>query len=327
MMAKLARRGRAGRWISDALTENIGLKLVALVMAVALFYIVRGAEDASRTMYVEVVPTLPPLESRKVLISEVPDRVRLTLRGSRSILQSVRRQDIEPVQIDLTDTTRRYYYIEPTIFEMPPGVTIEQTTPASIPLTWAERTERRVAVSANLVGDPPPGLMVVEPVSVDPPRVMVEGPHTEVDPMSRVSTEPIDIGALPPGDHVRLVPIEALPVHTVVEGVTAVRVRFSIAPAIAERQLTAVGVSIVGGTGRILTRPSTVNVTLKGSVEEIERLDPAGVVAYVDVTELPPGVQSRLVPVRFRGLPEGVDVVHVEPAELLVAVLRAARRE
>ena len=73
-------------FLMRALTEHIGLKLVALVASVGLFVIVRGTEDAQISISVDVVALLPPPSTERMLVSEIPDEIRVTLRGSRSVL-------------------------------------------------------------------------------------------------------------------------------------------------------------------------------------------------------------------------------------------------
>src|SRR6478609_5916422 len=85
------------------LTENVGLKAMSLVVAVFLFSVVRGAEKAQRSVLVDVVAVLPPETVPRILTSDLPAKVRLTLRGSRSLLNSVRTDDLGPIQLDLSE--------------------------------------------------------------------------------------------------------------------------------------------------------------------------------------------------------------------------------
>ncbi len=86
-------RTTAGRALRKALTENVGLKIISLVAAIVLFSLVRGSEDAQRSVFVDVVATLPSPASGKILIGEIPDKVKVTLRGSRSLLNSIGRNE------------------------------------------------------------------------------------------------------------------------------------------------------------------------------------------------------------------------------------------
>lgn len=297
-------------------TENMTLKIVSIVAAIVLFSIVRGAEDAQRSMFVDVVAILPPAEGGKVLVSEVPDRIKLTLEGSRSLLNAIRREDLE-VQMDLTDADLRYYYFDPAAFDLPAGVRIVQMAPASVPLTWADRIERRVPIEAQIYGNLPPGLSVEE-VSVAPGRVLLRGPRNEVDPLSSVETQPIDVTGLDPGQHVRRVRLERAPPHSGYVGEPMIEVRFQIVRELEERRLEELELSAVGA-GRVQSiRPGQVTVLLRGTRASLAQLDPEAVLPWVQLPEDAEGTVA--LPVQVRGLPPGVEVVRVDPAEALVAV-------
>lgn len=97
-------------FLMRALTDHLGLKLVALVASVGLFVIVRGTEDAQISISVDVVALLPPPSTERMLVSEIPDEIRVTLRGSRSVLNAVRRDGMQPIQMDLRDASAHFYY-------------------------------------------------------------------------------------------------------------------------------------------------------------------------------------------------------------------------
>ncbi len=300
-----------------AFQENLTLKIMSLIAAIVLFSLVRGAEDAQRSMFVDVVAILPSADSGKILISEIPDRVKLTLQGSRSLLNSIRREDLE-IQVDLTDTQLRYYYFDPASLDLPAGVQIVQMAPASIPLTWADRIERRVPVEPQLVGTPRPGLSVAGPTSIEPDRVLLRGPQNEVDPLAALETEPIDVSGLDPGEHVRRVRLERPPPHSSYVGEPIIDVRFEVVRELEERTLEDLAVATIG-PGRVVVRPAEADVVLRGSQAVLDAIDPGAVVPWVDVDD--PALSGTVVrPIQVRGLPPGVEVVRVDPGEAIVTL-------
>ena len=68
----------------SAFTENVPLKLLSLALSVLLFSIVHSDQDGQRSIFVDVVALLPPPGSQKMLISDIPHQVKVTLRGSNS---------------------------------------------------------------------------------------------------------------------------------------------------------------------------------------------------------------------------------------------------
>jgi YbbR domain-containing protein len=199
-------------FVRQALTENVGLKILALAASIALFVIVRGTEDVAGVVDVDVVALLPDDNSPRMLISDVPDQVRVTLRGSESVLDTVRAQGLEPIQMDLRDMSQHYYPFDPSQIDVRAGVSIERVEPPSIPLTWVDRAERRVRVAPLLEGDLRDGLTVVDQV-VEPRTVRVRGAAPEVQRLAEVRTTAITISSLGPGTHTEDVSLGALPPH------------------------------------------------------------------------------------------------------------------
>ena len=82
-------------------TENLGLKAGALGIAILMFSLIHGAEDMERSVYVGVV-VQPPSDARDmILVIEIPDRVRVRLKGSRARLNAIRQETLPPVDVTL----------------------------------------------------------------------------------------------------------------------------------------------------------------------------------------------------------------------------------
>ncbi|MCZ6805809.1 MAG: hypothetical protein O7F08_02555, partial [Deltaproteobacteria bacterium] len=62
-------------------TENLGLKAGSLGIAILMFSLVHGAEDMERNVYVDVVVQPPSDAGGMILVTDIPDRVRVRLKG------------------------------------------------------------------------------------------------------------------------------------------------------------------------------------------------------------------------------------------------------
>ena len=80
--------GAADR-LRSALTENVGLKMLSFFCALLLYSLVHGSQDAQKSVSVDLVVLLPPESAQRVLVSQLPPRVRVTLRGSRTALDEL----------------------------------------------------------------------------------------------------------------------------------------------------------------------------------------------------------------------------------------------
>lgn len=302
-------------FIRQALTENLALKIIGLVASIALFVIVRGTEDAQSQVRVEVVALLPQESSDQMLVSEVPSEIRLTLRGPRSMLSNLQRSRIPPIEMDLRDTSQRFYYFNQEAIEVPAGVRIVQVAPAAIPLTWVERGEDRVPVEPLLDGQVADNHLVMG-TTVDPPNVLIRGAAGEVARIESVRTQAVDVTGLGSGRHRIRVPLTPLTEHVSYVETETVMVTVLIDEEEGTRTFSDVDVTVIG-RGGVTARPAQVSVRVVGPSAIVDELSDRHIVATVDASPLDPERGAQPVAVQLRPLPEGVAAT-IEPAEVLV---------
>jgi YbbR domain-containing protein len=296
--------------------ENLGLKLFSLVVSIALFTAVHGSEAGQRSIFVPIVATLPPEESGKVLVGELPDRVKITLSGSRSVVNSI--NAVDAVHIDLS-MAPRYYTFEPDVFGLPAGIEV-QPQPATLSLDWEPRLERKLAVRLQLAGPPDPALELVGKPVVSPPRVLVKGPRTTIEALSELPTDPLALSGLPVGTHRVRVPLLSVPRQVTLVGAPEVTVELTLEPRSEQRRLRRLTVAALGASGPATIRPQHVDVIVAAPEGTLSELDPEHVVPVVEFPSDQPDGLALSLPVNLRGLDENVRVVRIEPSEVLVRV-------
>jgi YbbR domain-containing protein len=304
--------GSAGRFITD----NLGLKLIALGLALMLFSLVHSDVDAQRSMYLDVVALLPPPGSGKMLISELPAQVKVTLRGSRSRLSSLSRDQLPPLQMDLRAANSGNYYLDPHGIDVGTNVQVIEISPAMVPLTWAVAAERRASVQVELQGELDKRRMLGGEAKAAPAEVTLRGPEQRLRGINTVSTEPVFLDGLGIGSHRRRVPLMPLPEHVIYAEDTTVEVTVVVVPVVAERTFKGLEVATVGGE-RVAARPAHVAVTLRGSRDLLDDLEPELVVPYVEVAPAA-APATRAYEVKLRGIPAGIEIVRVLPPSVLV---------
>ncbi len=208
------------------LWDGLGLKIVALLLSLLVFRVIHGSEEAHRlgseeayrSVSIDVVASLPSLHSPHVLVSDVPDHVKATLRGPRSLLETLQRDAVPPVPMDLRDARKRTFEFDDSLFDLPSGVRVQRVVPASVALRWEPRRTKRVAVVVEVVGDLAPGRVSRQAPRAEPVHVVVTGPRRELRLVREARTEEIDVADLAPGRHERRVPLVAPPLHVTIEG-------------------------------------------------------------------------------------------------------------
>lgn len=305
-----------GRSLTAVVTDNLPLKLLSIVLSIALFSIVHSDQDGQRSLYVDVVALLPPADSTRMLVSDLPHQVKVTLRGSNARLTELQRDELGPIQMDLTDTSRRYYYFGPKTLDVSGALQVVEIEPATVPLEWVASAEKRVGVDAVVTGELGPGLVVKQPVAVRPGVVTVRGPADEVAGMTSVRTDVVDVDGLALGTHGLRVPLQPLPENVSYLEDVMVEVQVEVRPELSERTFRRLSVSVVG-QGAAAVRPKVVAVTLRGPKRRLEAYDTDLLVPFV---ELSSEGQAGTAPskVSLRGDLDGIEVVKVVPAEVLV---------
>lgn len=303
-----------GQRLRRLVQENLGLKLFSLVVSIGLFTVVHGSEAGQRSMYVPIVAMLPPESSGKVLVGELPDKVKITLSGSRSVVNSI--NAVDTVQIDLTKAPR-FFALEPKLFDLPAGIDV-QASPATLTLEWEQRLERKLNVRVQLAGVADPSLELTGKPVVTPARVLVKGPRSSVEALHELPTEPLSLAGFGVGTHRIRVPLLALPRQVTATNTSEVTVEFTLEPRSGQRRLRRLTVAVLGTNGSATIRPAHVDVIVAAPEHTLEEIDPDHVVPVVEVPDDADGPLS--LPVKLRGIDENVRVVRIEPSEVLVRV-------
>jgi YbbR domain-containing protein len=311
------------RFIKKSLTENLGLKMTALVIAMLLFTLVRFQEESDRLIDVEVVPLEPEEVTGMVLTSELPETVRLRVHGPRSRVEAIKPGDIRPIEIDLRQEKAprtKHYYLAEESFQIPAGVSFVRVTPESLQIKIERLVSRRLPVRVTTYGKLEKGCEFEENPSVNPRSVAVIGPASAMKGIKYVETEDVDVNGLAVGEHPRIVsirPIEGVSVRQSDGLNVSVKVRWIPG----QRMISGLLVQ-PQGEGVIATfRPKEVAVALTGPQVALDRLDPSKIkpVVALDVDEIGRiGIYRGDVAVQW--LPENVRVTSVTPQTVEVRV-------
>lgn len=268
--------------------RNLGLKLMAVVLATALWFIVAGEQQVERAMRV-------PLEFRNKpahleIVGEPPAAVDIRVVGSSAILSRLDPGELVAV-VDLV-TARpgsRIFHMRTDSVRVPYGVEVQNLTPSTISLELETSLQRTLKVTPAVEGEPAPGF-VTGAVTSDPASVDVIGPDSHVRALAAATTEPVSIaGARATVQDTVTIGVTDGAVRLIEPRNAAVTVRIDPAPI--ERELSGVPVRSrnlsPGYTARV--EPRVVQVTVRGGREAVEEMRAEGVDAFVDLAGLGPG--------------------------------------
>jgi YbbR domain-containing protein len=297
-------------------TDNLGLKAGAIGIAILMFSLVHGAEDMERSVYVGVVVQPPSDAQDMILVTEIPDRVRVRLKGSRARLNAIRQENLPPVDVKLKTKEDPRYYLEKEMFDLPTGVSVMQVVPPSLVFKWVPRAVRELPVEVSLDGKLSPGLEWAGEPEVFPETMDVDGPRDVVNSMRTIRSMEVDVSALEAGVVQREVPLVGAPANTTFEAQTAL-VTLRVQPKMKERVLSPLRVDAEGVVPRAL-RPRAITARIRGPEAIVDQLNPASVLAIVNLSNTPTNKGALAVPVELRGLPDEVAVIEIAPAMVTV---------
>ena len=203
-------------------SQNLGLKLVALVLAAAAWWFVAGESKV-------LVGFNIPLEIRNVpkgtTIMNKPERqVEVRLSGPSSLLSGMRPSEISAgVDLAAARVGRQIFTLDDRAVKVPPGIKVQRIFPPSIEVVL-DRTERReVPVSARIGGGAALRRRVAK-VEIDPPSVEVEALPEEFSRMPVIYTEEI-VPEKTDGEDSVIARVETREPHAKIVGNPNVRVR------------------------------------------------------------------------------------------------------
>ncbi len=301
--------------------QHLGLKLLSLGLAVLLWMTVAGEETVERVMRVplELQQFPPGLE----ITGEVPTTVDVRVRGGSGVLSRVGAGDVVAV-IDLRTARsgQRLFTVTPEQMRVPFGVEVVQILPSAIAMSFEPSAVRQVRVMPAVDGRPAPGY-IVGSTSVDPAQVEIIGPESAVRHATQAMTESVSVsGARGPVREV--VSIGMLDPALRLKNPRAATVTVQIAAGPVERTVHRVPIHLRQLAPMLVAEaiPTTVDVTLRGSREAVNRVLADEVNAWVDLAGLGAGEYTQTP--RAEASQEA-GVVRIEPSTVKVRITSGKR--
>jgi YbbR domain-containing protein len=295
---------------------HLGLKLLSFVLALLIWMATAGEETVERGLRVPL--ELQQLPAGLELTGEVPTTVDVRVRGGSGTLSRVAPGDVVAV-LDLRSARagHRLFPLTPDQVRAPFGVDIIQITPSAVSIVFDPSATRQVPVVPAVDGRPAPGF-VVGAMTSDPATVDVVGPESAVKRVTFAVTEPLSVSGA--RDRVRGTVVLGLVDPSLrLKNARSATVTVQIDPAPLERTLRHRPVHLKNVPAGLTATadPTAVDVTLRGSRDALNRLDPDEIVAYVDLAGLGAGRYQLTV---HADASRDVGVTRVEPANVLVQI-------
>lgn len=184
----------AKRWLREIFYEDLGLKILALLISLALWWGVTGQRTPT-TIRVPRVPLNFRLPSDTEISNDPRADVEVALTGSKRQLDAINVRDLT-VNVDVSDLKPGEHNVQLTTdrvaMGLPEGVRFGDIQPNNVLLKLEPRVEREIQVEVRHTGNPAEGYEL-RGITATPDKVKVRGPASHVDALVKVPTEMVSL--------------------------------------------------------------------------------------------------------------------------------------
>jgi len=317
--------------IKSALTKGIGVKLIAFVVAVVIWFNAGGQQEVKR----QIVAPLQfvNLPDTLTIVGNVPDQAELSITATKRQLMSLSwagcswgqiKRMIVMVNLARATPGRFNYMLSVSDILLPAGIesrNVRIITPSSVSLTLERLVSKQVEVSVTLSGTLPDNRLLNTVPTPDPRWITISGPENTVRPMRNIPTRSIDLGKMRESStqeidldyNTRI--FRCMPDKVSVEisiSTRGTRVISNLPPTILVDR-TDLDVEVI---------PKTVSLTLEGPKALIDTLSSGDISVLVNLSGKPPGTYTMAPEII---LPGGVEKFQLDVDSLKILISRQAK--
>ncbi len=307
--------------VGRAITNNIALKIAAVVLALALWAFAKGEQRGDRLMSVPLV--VRNLPEGVTTVERVPETLDVVLSGANKELVSLTLWGDVYAFVDMTDAhpgRSLRVSLSPANVVLPRNadvLALEVRNPKSLDLDIDRLITRRMKVDPVTEGELAEGFFILGHAICVPDSVTIHGPASVVDFLESIRTESLDIA----GRRARVEAsrsivfdgpwsLQSVPrdVRVVVEVEGTRTITLADVPVTFEHE---------SGFRSARVRPLTAEIVLSGAEHQVRTLGSGDVTVVVDARGLPKGTHD-LIPVVET--PDGVGAEQVTPIRFTVTL-------
>lgn len=307
-------RYSAGTLLEGA-RRNLGLRIISVLLAVGLWIFVNAGQHGA-TQSFNVPISYRGLSNGFLITNPHPDFVKIQVSGPRGLLSLIEPNHLT-MKLDLSGVGvgQVSFKIGPDAFNVPRQTSVTSISPSQVILDVDRTVTRDAPVHLAFTGKVASGYKIAS-TDVAPQVVELRGPSHEVARIDQIDTERVDLAELDT-DATRTVALVAPGGLSHVDP-AEVTVKILLTPVIAEKEFRALPVQVRGTDYRYRIQPAHVDVTLRGPMLVLSKLDLNGA-AYVEGEAMTPGYYS--LPVQIN-LPDGVQLVRQSAETVRLRIYR-----
>lgn len=177
--------------MKDYIFENWQYKLLALGFAIFFWYVVIGQQRSEITL--ELPIEFQNVPENFVIINNPVKKVSVLLSGPSAIIKDLTRENLSfPIDLSNIKIGKNVIYLLPKMLKLPKKIKVKLITPSKITIVVDLLEKKEIPVIPNIVGKLKPGFKI-DSIKVIPPLVTIVCTKSELEKLTILSTQPIDI--------------------------------------------------------------------------------------------------------------------------------------
>jgi len=146
-----------------------------------------------------------------VLKAGAPEEVEVQLKVMSKLFADSKKMEVAAV-VDLAKIHEgvNSLQLESKDFQLPLGVSVVRVNPSTLKVVAEKKGYRELPLHLRKTGRLPGGIWL-RSVRLEPARVSVEGPESELDRLGQIETEPLDLASIRKSQTVELKPVQPSP--------------------------------------------------------------------------------------------------------------------
>ena len=174
------------------LFENRQIKLLSLALSLTLWFYVTSTGKTELTLSVPV--ELRNVPAGMTVVGDVTGSLEVRMQGRERVLRdgTISKKVIALIDLSAAKEGDNVIPVSPDDIKRPGGTTVSHLSQAEIKVKLERLVRKTFRVTPVLRGSPAPGYRLVS-ASVQPPKIMIEGPESAVSSLESLQTMPIDI--------------------------------------------------------------------------------------------------------------------------------------
>lgn len=299
--------------VAQRFIGNLGYKLTALLLATLVWYIVQGEEILEVNTKLDVKTEVSSAFSLRDSGAISRD---ITLRGPRVLVGAMSGKAITAIiRVPSGKVgSLRYRLDKEFIPNWDNRVRITIHDPY-VTLQVEERLTKKIQLKPIILGEVSSGSMIDEAVAT-PNEIEVSGPKSEVNRITELTTDPIDVSGLSESKSI-IAAISKAALPDVQLSSQEVNVAIKLGPKKLAKTLSVIPVEIIGSEKAGTSKPAGVTVVVAVPDALYNKLNQKDIRASVNGKDLGPGRYELGVLV---SAPEGVVVQQISPKNVTVEI-------